>query len=141
MKQNNRHGSVLNLTFCAVLFVAPLQSALACTRVLWNDNELAVVVARTMDWPESTQPMLTVSPRGIQRDGGRFGKEIVVADNPARWTSKYGSLVTTAPNVIWVDLAKFNFEPGAPVIILDPDDIDLSGNVSAKFQKIEKPPF
>jgi penicillin V acylase-like amidase (Ntn superfamily) len=67
----------------------------ACTRVLWNDNKLAVVVGRSMEWPESTQPMLTVLPRGMKRDGGRAGSEVIVKDNPARWTSRYGSLVTT----------------------------------------------
>ena len=66
-----------------------------CTRVLWNDNSLAVMAGRTMDWPESTEPMLIVLPRGMRRDGGRLAGEVVVADNPAMWTSKYGSLVTT----------------------------------------------
>jgi choloylglycine hydrolase len=70
-------------------------TANACTRVLWNDNKLAVVVGRSMDWPESTQPMLTVLPRGMKRDGGRAGSDVIVRDNPARWTSRYGSLVTT----------------------------------------------
>jgi penicillin V acylase-like amidase (Ntn superfamily) len=69
--------------------------AAACSRILWNDNALAVVVGRTMDWPESTEPVLTVLPRGMVRDGGRTGEVVTVADNPARWTSKYGSLVTT----------------------------------------------
>jgi penicillin V acylase-like amidase (Ntn superfamily) len=66
-----------------------------CTRVLWNDNPLAVLVGRTMDWPESTNPRLVVFPRGRQRDGGRLGPVEVVADNPLTWTSRYGSLVTT----------------------------------------------
>ena len=48
-----------------------------------------------MDWPESTQPVLTVFPRGLARDGGKAGDTVVVTENPARWTSKYGSLVTT----------------------------------------------
>jgi choloylglycine hydrolase len=48
-----------------------------------------------MDWPESTQPVLTVLPRGMQRHGGRVGSEVVEKENPAKWTSKYGSLVTT----------------------------------------------
>ncbi len=67
----------------------------ACSRILWNDNKLAVVVGRTMDWPESTEPVLTVFPRGIKRDGGRTGEVVTVKDNPAKWTSKYGSLATT----------------------------------------------
>ena len=67
----------------------------ACTRILWNDNSFAVMTGRTMDWPESTQPVLTLLPRGMARDGGTAAGETVVADNPATWTSTYGSLVTT----------------------------------------------
>jgi penicillin V acylase-like amidase (Ntn superfamily) len=63
--------------------------------VLWNDNGLAVLTGRTMDWPESTDPVLTVLPRGMARDGGMIGPERVVADNALEWTSTYGSLVTT----------------------------------------------
>ena len=80
-----------------------LPPAGACTRVLWNENDLAVVVGRTMDWPESTQPVLTVFPRGMQRDGGRTGPVVTVADNPATWTSTYGSLVTTIYGIGSVD--------------------------------------
>jgi len=68
---------------------------LACTRVLWNDNHLAVLVGRTMDWPESTQPIITVLPRGMERDGGKLGPEVIVKENGLKWTSKYGSMVTT----------------------------------------------
>nr|WP_019501175.1 linear amide C-N hydrolase [Pseudanabaena sp. PCC 6802] len=67
----------------------------ACTRILWNNNKLTVVVGRTMDWPESTEPILTVFPRGMNRNGGLLGPSVVVKENPARWTSKYASLVTT----------------------------------------------
>jgi len=66
-----------------------------CTRILWNDNSLAVMVGRTMDWPESTEPVLTAFPRGMARDGGKAGPDVLVADNAARWVSKHGSLVTT----------------------------------------------
>ena len=62
---------------------------------MWNNNKLTVVVARTMDWPESTKPVLTVFPRGLVRNGGRLGPVEVLEDNPLIWTSQYGSLVTT----------------------------------------------
>lgn len=75
----------------------------ACSRILWNDNGYAVMVGRTMDWPESTQPILTVFPRGLERDGGKAGSQTLVAENPARWTTKYGSVVTTAYGVGTVD--------------------------------------
>jgi penicillin V acylase-like amidase (Ntn superfamily) len=79
----------------AVAAFAGVQAADACSRILWNDNKLAVVVGRTMDWPESTQPKLMVFPRGVARDGGRVGTDTVVKDNAARWTAKFGSLVTS----------------------------------------------
>jgi choloylglycine hydrolase len=79
----------------ASLVLAPAAPVSACTRILWNDNKLAVVVGRTMDWPESTEPVLTVFPRGMRRDGGKLGPATVVAENAARWTSRYGSVVTT----------------------------------------------
>lgn len=75
--------------------LAPMRHARACTRVLWNSNKLAVIVGRTMDWPKSTDPILTVLPRGMKRDGGLVGPHVAVPDNPLRWTSRYGSLVTT----------------------------------------------
>jgi choloylglycine hydrolase len=86
-------GRAVALGFLAAGFAAGV--AEACTRVLWNDNGLAVVVGRTMDWPESTEPRLTVFPRGRARDGGRAAGVAVVAENPLRWISRYGSVVTT----------------------------------------------
>jgi penicillin V acylase-like amidase (Ntn superfamily) len=79
----------------AMFGFSPWLDATACSRILWNTNKLAIVVARTMDWPESTEPVLTVFPRGMSRNGGRLGPVLVVKDNPLTWTSKYGSLVTT----------------------------------------------
>ncbi|WP_439543188.1 linear amide C-N hydrolase [Hyphomicrobium sp.] len=77
--------------------------AFACTRVFWNTNSLAKVSGRTMDWPESTQPTLAVFPRGIARDGGKVGADVIVKENAAQWTSKYGSIVTTIYGVGAVD--------------------------------------
>jgi penicillin V acylase-like amidase (Ntn superfamily) len=75
------------------LSLAPHRQARGCTRVLWNSNGKAVIVGRTMDWPESTEPNLFVLPAGIKRDGGRFAGHTVIAENPQQWTAKYGSLV------------------------------------------------
>lgn len=83
----------------AAMGLASLHAADACTRILWNDNKLAVVVGRSMDWPVSTEPKITVFPRGMKRDGGRLGPEVVVKENPATWTSKYGSMVVTVYGV------------------------------------------
>ncbi len=78
----------------ALIAVPPL-TAQACTRILWNGGGAAVLAGRTMDWPESTQPILTVLPRGLSHNGGELGGHSVADPNPMRWTSKYGSVVTT----------------------------------------------
>jgi len=95
--------TIAAISAAAISAFAFVQAADACSRVLWNDNKLAVVVGRTMDWPESTQPKLVVFPRGTERDGGRVGTETIVKDNAAKWTSKFGSLVTSVYGIGTVD--------------------------------------
>lgn len=56
-----------------------------CTRVFWNDNGVAMVVARTLDWETSDAPRLWVLPRGVERSGG-------AGPGSVEWTAKYGSL-------------------------------------------------
>ncbi len=41
---------------------------------------------------------------------------------------------TTAPNVIWTELQKFDLAGGSPVMLLDPDNISLSGDVTSQFE-------
>lgn len=103
MKRKNTCQTIIATLLVVAAGVVPFQPADACTRILWNDNDVAVVVGRTMDWPESTEPILTVLPRGMERDGGRTGAVVTVKDNPARWTSKYASMVTTIYGVGSVD--------------------------------------
>jgi len=74
-----------------------------CTRVLWNTNGKYVMAGRTMDWPESTEPTIVAFPRGRERDGGKVGELVAIADNPLRWTSSYASLVTTVYGIGMVD--------------------------------------
>ena len=51
-----------------------------------------------MNWPESTEPVLTVFPRGQCRHGGLAGGEMVVAVNlsPRRCRGRTPRLLTTA---------------------------------------------
>jgi penicillin V acylase-like amidase (Ntn superfamily) len=95
--------SAVVATIAIALFAIIVPRADACTRILWNDNNLSVVAARTMDWPESTHAILMEFPRGLSRDGGLVGSNVVVKTHPARWTSKYGSVVTTAYGIGTVD--------------------------------------
>jgi choloylglycine hydrolase len=56
-----------------------------CTRVFWNDNGVAMVCGRTLDWETSDEPRLWAIPRGTQRTG-------IAGEGSASWTSRYGSL-------------------------------------------------
>ncbi|EDZ66275.1 Acyl-coenzyme A:6-aminopenicillanic acid acyl-transferase subfamily [Nitrosococcus oceani AFC27] len=93
MNRQMIYRTVASAAIFVVVGLVFLQAADACTRVLWNDSGLNVVVGRTMDWPESTQPEIVVFPRGMKRDGGLLGTETAVKVNPAKWTSKYASMV------------------------------------------------
>lgn len=64
-----------------------LDSASACSRILWNDNGVAIVTARTMDWSHSFDDVLLIIPRGRTMNGG-FEKS-------PKWTSKYGCVVSS----------------------------------------------
>jgi penicillin V acylase-like amidase (Ntn superfamily) len=91
---------VLGGTLALDALLSPLATtADACTRILWNNNKLGVYAGRTMDFPVSTEPVITVLPRGLKHDGGLVGGARIEANNPARWTSKYGSIVTSAMGV------------------------------------------
>ncbi|MCW5574980.1 MAG: linear amide C-N hydrolase [Burkholderiales bacterium] len=88
-----------NLSPAAALVAAlamPLPAADACTRILLNEHPLGVFVGRTMDWPTTTEPILSVLPRGMARDGGMLAGKPMNISNPARWTSKYGSFIVQA---------------------------------------------
>jgi penicillin V acylase-like amidase (Ntn superfamily) len=74
-----------------------------CTRVLWNDNDLGVLCGRTMDWPESTEPVLTVAPRGYQRHGGKVGPLDVIKENALEWKSRHGSMIVSVYGIGTVD--------------------------------------
>ena len=54
---------------------------------------------------------------------------------------RYYFELTTSPNVIWADLEDFDLSAGAPVMELNPDNIDLSGNVTDKFVQQVAAPF
>jgi choloylglycine hydrolase len=66
-----------------------------CTRVVWPDANGAVIVGRNMDFHEDLKTNLWTQPRGIARDDGVNGS--------LTWTSKHGSVVATAFDMISVD--------------------------------------
>ena len=90
---NRRRAMACTALALGLAAAAPI--AAACTRILSNNNGLAVLVGRTMDWPTTTEPILTVLPRGLKHDGGKLGPTTIIPVNALKWTSRYGSLVTT----------------------------------------------
>ena len=65
----------------------------ADSRILWNTNNKAVVTARSFDWSRSDEPKIWIFPRGMQFSGE-------AGENSLKWTSKYGSIATSAWDVI-----------------------------------------
>jgi choloylglycine hydrolase len=91
MNARNLHVSKSVQRFVAAItatLLAVPPGALACTRVVWAAPDNQVFVGRTQDWTEKANSAFRVYPRGMERTGA-------VAENPHRWTSKYGSLVVT----------------------------------------------
>jgi len=66
-----------------------------CTRVVWPDANGAVIVGRNMDFQKDLMTNLWMQPRGINRNDGVNGD--------LTWTSRYGSVVATAFDLISVD--------------------------------------
>ena len=62
------------------LVVTLTGSAQACTRILWNDNRIGVLVSRSMDWVGSSQPKVVALPSGMKRDGGKVGPIVSGSD-------------------------------------------------------------
>lgn len=58
-----------------------------CSRIQWTAEGQPVLVGRNMDWTARMGTKLYAMPKGIERDG-------LVEENPVRWTSKYGSVVS-----------------------------------------------
>lgn len=54
---------------------------------------------------------------------------------------RYFFELTTNPSIVWVSLDDVDLAPGAPVLVLDPDDTDLAGDVSARFANAAAAPF
>jgi penicillin V acylase-like amidase (Ntn superfamily) len=50
---------------------------------------------------------------------------------------RYFFELATTPNLVWAELDQFNLKDGEPVRILDPDDINLYGEVGDKFKPAE----
>jgi len=89
-----RHVAVRLNAFATLAVMATVllswQHAEACSRCLWAPKGQPVLVGRNMDWTAKMGTKLYAMPKGIERDG-------LTQTNPARWTSRYGSVVA----IVW----------------------------------------
>lgn len=79
----------------AILWI-PIQELDACTRVVFKGPENTILTARSMDWKDEIDPNLWILPRGLERSGN-------VGDMSLKWTSKYGSVITSAWDIATTD--------------------------------------
>lgn len=81
--------SAILLAAISLLSIEPVE---ACTRAVYLGPNQMVITGRTMDWKEDIKSNIYVLPRGIERSGHNVEKTL-------KWTSKYGSLVTTGYDI------------------------------------------
>lgn len=83
--------------FLVTTFLLGIQfSGNACTRVVYKGPNQTVITARSMDWKTEIPANLWVLPRATKRSGS-------AGENSVEWTSKYGSIVTTAWDIASAD--------------------------------------
>lgn len=96
---NIKRFAILSLLLIVTSSFVP-QITSACSRILWNTAGNPVISARSMDWGHSFIDWMFVYPRGQKMTGGDI-------TNPAEWTSKYGSVVTSVSG--YADQYGFNW--------------------------------
>ena len=81
---------------CLLVTLSLASKAEACTRVVYTGTDGMVVTGRTMDWKTQLGSNIWVFPRGMERNGE-------AGQNSLTWTSKYGSVVTSAFEIASTD--------------------------------------
>lgn len=94
MKKNNLLRATVALSTIAMLTLT--QKMDACTRVVYKGPNNTVITARSMDWKDEIDANIWVFPRGIEKNGS-------VGKNSINWTSKYGSVITSAWDIATTD--------------------------------------
>lgn len=94
MRKNNHLKSILTLS--ALFLTALTPQVYPCTRVVYKGPDNTVITARSMDWKDEIDANIWIFPRGMKRDGN-------VGKNSINWTSKYGSVITSAWDIATTD--------------------------------------
>ena len=89
----NMHLILILLLGTSIFGSSPAQ---ACSRALFKNSEGSVFTGRSMDWMNATATDLYLFPRGLSREGGTSGDTL-------KWTSKYGSLISSFYNAATAD--------------------------------------
>lgn len=92
MKNKNISKKLLKIAapfMASIVLFSPIE---ACTRALFIGDDETVITGRSMDWGEDMHSDLWIFPREMERNGAAGPQSI-------KWTSKYGSLITSGYNV------------------------------------------
>lgn len=97
-----------------------------CTRVVYSGTNGMVATGRSMDWTTEMYSNLWAFPKGMQRNGK-------TGANSLKWTSKYGSVITSAFEIASTDgmnekglVANLLWLPGSEYPVRDPNVPGLS---------------
>lgn len=142
--------AILSAALCIAM---SLQTAEACTRLVYLGANGQVITARSMDWKSDVATNLWILPRGIARTGE-------VGPDSIKWTAKYGSVVATGydisttdgvneaglnANLLWLvesDYPKFDHsKPGLTIAAWAQYALDNFASVAEAVAALEKEPF
>jgi choloylglycine hydrolase len=84
MKSKNIFSFLLLMAMAAPV----INTAYACTRVVYQGPNGTIITARSMDWNEDMGTNLWIFPSGMARNGE-------VGPHSLKWTSKFGSVIAT----------------------------------------------
>ena len=134
--------------------IAAVSGAWACTRLVFHGANGQVVTARSMDWKSDIVSNLWVLPRGMARSGQ-------TGPNTIRWTSKYGSVITSGydisttdgvneaglnANLLWLVESQYpefdaSSKPGLTIAAWAQYVLDNFATVKEAVAALEKEPF
>lgn len=134
--------------------LAAVSSSWACTRLVFHGANGHVITARSMDWKSDIVSNLWVLPRGKQRTGE-------TGPNTVRWTSKYGSVITSGydisttdgvneaglnANLLWLVESQYpafgtNSKPGLSIAAWAQYVLDNFATVQQAVAALSKEPF
>jgi len=96
MRLNKAFSRLACTALAGLTALSASPAAWACTRVVYHGAHDQVVTARSMDWKNEITSNLWVLPRGMARSGE-------AGPNSLRWTSRYGSVVTSGYDISTTD--------------------------------------